>query len=1812
MTGAGSTLLSIDNTTFAQNNGVNGSALNLDGVALTGSHMRFISNTASETAPCIFARSTSLLSTIVQSTFSSNSAGRAGCIVAANAAISVSNSTFTGNTALSGARLFSAEQGGNIAIHSDVIGLADSSGSALDMASYSGGSLALVRAVSGAQIFSISQVAIGVDSTLRIFAETTIGSLGNVPRGATLFFGSNNVTVLRSASFSQCSIVGNKQGTLVFPPASEIVINGVAHTTAQLVSQGHTVLLGTNEWANSSWIFEASSSLTEFGAADSRVAFQDSTTRLSSLLCRNQASIVAYVSVSGSAAFGGVHLGLAASTNISIRVPKRPGSAILHECFASTPNTTAQIAGTIYLLFDDTLRYADAPIHVNSIGLFKGDLPSVNGPLTLVNMEVSMRYSLSSATGYPVLLLLEGIGPSTMELGRQASLLRIGFPFSFNFSDPAVLDATCDTVFAPSTLAIFGQSTQCTWFNSSTLHVRPARLPPSTQQIQFRQPSPLISYDWGLRVVPTTLPSYRLSTPELLFPVSIFSVGGPTPEDISVPLCHPVDYEISNVQGCGAFGLLVEWGAQNTTLSNYLASFTNKTRMSIPPALRPLSSTVLNLYVACDVVDPIQSVSLRPGSILRLISAANVAAHPRPFIRSRSLLSRTVSPYDPIVLEVQVEMPCDGVATQNATVVAWQYGPLSDMFSVDIDSLVGSNSTRLELPVGTFDVPPVGEQYVYNLRVLARAYYTDGATALSSQTFTIIVQDDRTPLRFSPFDTVAPSTSISVTQPFGSAFVGPIMYRYSLLACGTRNSLAQHHFDAGYLRRWDEARLPSSCGYGRFGEASYTPQIGPWLSTFNSSQFSFVDYPGGDDTDTSFYVAAQAYSGSFPQYIHGVGTARLAIAGAVWPNVLSATLSHSPFHVASTALSVMSTSISTSAPYPGNFLFVKNAAVSAGSAVGVSSVLIPGDFFAPGDLVTIVYSPGSSPREVPVIFASLPFGGRIEAEQVPGIDQNNRRWRFIAPEWQAPHGQLLFMFSIVTSTLGEVALNHPSPHNLIEVILPWLPSNDATIGVKVEVIDRFHQSVFASMNITTAAASQEVVPFATTYGSILRAGYIGEYHKARVLLLDAVSRFLINPDPSVGLPLYRDLGFDALEFLSSTFGLSLQSCRSFYLRVTSLLFSRTGEIEADAFNRGQAFFTACVSHLRSEPSHSHLSPSVSSLGKSYVAQLLETSSSFRRSISRASSTSITVSQRAALAPQALTFVFSILDFIRAAAGPSSTPVLIETSALSVFFRRAPGSAINGVRTQAGAANVTITALLSSTNYNFSAVLWNGLGEYPPAIALNASLVASSQVLSVRLDPLPSIVAVDVDFPGAISPIPETTDPSACALFNGASWDTSPCLLSTATAGIIRCSCTKTGDVAVVFMAPAPPVFVAGPTDPNQVIGGLSGGAIAAIVVVAIVLVAALVILAILLVRRRNAPKSEWETYLANEVSQNHAAQSATAFNLKSSDLKIGQKLGEGSYGAVYLGEYKGSPVAVKRLIAAQLGAQVGAFFQEAVLMMSLESHPNVCKVFGLCQEQQNLSMVMEVINGGALDSQLRKGRLDRANTDLVMHIAIGMAEGMASLAKQGIIHRDLAARNILLTDEFPPTPKVSDFGYARALTNAGDVGQTNSNVGTIALFSSRSSFSCLMLFSGPIRWMAPEAIGERQYSEKSDVWSFGCTLFELLTAKEPWEGQDLISVGVKVRANSLAGCRGLQLLQIRDEGMHPEIPEKGPKPILKVLKLCFKKDPGLRPTFAEIVAILKDETTPKGGGWNSADLDRTKSKRMTNYVEMEDMPKDLT
>jgi eukaryotic-like serine/threonine-protein kinase len=177
--------------------------------------------------------------------------------------------------------------------------------------------------------------------------------------------------------------------------------------------------------------------------------------------------------------------------------------------------------------------------------------------------------------------------------------------------------------------------------------------------------------------------------------------------------------------------------------------------------------------------------------------------------------------------------------------------------------------------------------------------------------------------------------------------------------------------------------------------------------------------------------------------------------------------------------------------------------------------------------------------------------------------------------------------------------------------------------------------------------------------------------------------------------------------------------------------------------------------------------------------------------------------------------------------------------------------------------------------------------------------------------------------------------------------------------------------------------------------------------------------------------------------------------------------------------------------------------REAQLLASL-NHPNIAQVYGLEQLGASACIVMELVGGETLAERLKKGPI---GWDETVEIARQIAHGLAAAHERGIVHRDLKPANIKLTPN--GTVKILDFGLAKPFA-AKSVDAGSSMLPTIASGSSAG------LIVGTVAYMSPEQARGKEVDARTDIWAFGCVLYEMLTARPSFDGETATDILAKV------------------------------------------------------------------------------------------------
>ncbi|XP_038851991.1 tyrosine-protein kinase SRK2-like [Salvelinus namaycush] len=261
-------------------------------------------------------------------------------------------------------------------------------------------------------------------------------------------------------------------------------------------------------------------------------------------------------------------------------------------------------------------------------------------------------------------------------------------------------------------------------------------------------------------------------------------------------------------------------------------------------------------------------------------------------------------------------------------------------------------------------------------------------------------------------------------------------------------------------------------------------------------------------------------------------------------------------------------------------------------------------------------------------------------------------------------------------------------------------------------------------------------------------------------------------------------------------------------------------------------------------------------------------------------------------------------------------------------------------------------------------------------------------------------------------------------------------------------------------------------------------------------------------------------------------------------IKLGKKLGEGSFGVVYQGLYNNTPVAVKTLRRGTMDPR--DFLKEAQIMKTME-HPNLIRLLAVCTEEP-IYIITELMKNGSLLDYL-KVRVGRLRLYDQIEMAAQVASGMAYLEMKNYIHRDLAARNVLVGEN--NVYKVADFGLARVLQ-------------ATPMLSNQTKMYYISVGKAifPLRWTAPEAIANERFTIKCDVWSFGILLYEIMTFGEiPYPNMTDSQVKQMVPNGYRMPC--------------PVDPYCS-KDMYKIMLDCWKENKYDRPTFKALKMRLRD------------------------------------
>ncbi len=270
------------------------------------------------------------------------------------------------------------------------------------------------------------------------------------------------------------------------------------------------------------------------------------------------------------------------------------------------------------------------------------------------------------------------------------------------------------------------------------------------------------------------------------------------------------------------------------------------------------------------------------------------------------------------------------------------------------------------------------------------------------------------------------------------------------------------------------------------------------------------------------------------------------------------------------------------------------------------------------------------------------------------------------------------------------------------------------------------------------------------------------------------------------------------------------------------------------------------------------------------------------------------------------------------------------------------------------------------------------------------------------------------------------------------------------------------------------------------------------------------------------------------------------------------KLGEGGMGVVYRAEdlKLGRQVALKFLPGgdAEFSDLALRRFEREARAASALNHPNICTIYGLENFEGRPAIAMELVEGQTLGARLAKGRLPLQEA---LQIAIQIAAAMSEAHRKGIVHRDLKPGNIMLSSRTVTGPgvKVLDFGLAKMEQAVAIADRTVTMEGTVV---------------GTPYYMSPEQAQGQDADARSDIFSFGVVLFEMLASKRPFEGQNAASVMAAIL-----------------EREPPALGDTAPPVLDRLVRRCLAKDAedrwqSARDLMAELQWIAVAPAAPTG------------------------------
>ena len=266
------------------------------------------------------------------------------------------------------------------------------------------------------------------------------------------------------------------------------------------------------------------------------------------------------------------------------------------------------------------------------------------------------------------------------------------------------------------------------------------------------------------------------------------------------------------------------------------------------------------------------------------------------------------------------------------------------------------------------------------------------------------------------------------------------------------------------------------------------------------------------------------------------------------------------------------------------------------------------------------------------------------------------------------------------------------------------------------------------------------------------------------------------------------------------------------------------------------------------------------------------------------------------------------------------------------------------------------------------------------------------------------------------------------------------------------------------------------------------------------------------------------------------------------------KIGEGGMGEVYRArDHRLQRDVALKVLPAAVGRdpdRLARFAREARTLAAL-SHPNIAVIYDLQEDGERQALVMELVEGPTLADRVSQGALP---IDEAIHVALQIADGLEAAHEQGIIHRDLKPGNVKVRPD--GTVKVLDFGLAKALLPAdlvaADAPHTSTVTDMVAADARRRStvtstpVTSAGMILGTAAYMSPEQARGRDIDTRTDIWAFGCVLYEMLTGRGAFAGETTTDVLAAI---------------LNSDPDWSALPPALPPSVHRLLRRCLEKNP---------------------------------------------------